>query len=80
MWVVPGSPYKTPADPLAAARANPGTIGYGTTGIGSDDHLAMPALERSTGIKFLRIPFAGLSQVKQNALSRTIPLAVLNVA
>jgi tripartite-type tricarboxylate transporter receptor subunit TctC len=80
MWVVPDSPYKTLADLLAAARANPGTIGYGTTGIGSDDHLAMLALERATGTKFLHIPFAGSSQVKQNVLSRTIPLAVMNVA
>jgi tripartite-type tricarboxylate transporter receptor subunit TctC len=80
MWVLPDSPYKTLADLLAAARANPGTIGYGTTGIGSDDHLAMLALERASGTKFLHIPFAGSSQVKQNVLSRTIPLAVMNVA
>ena len=65
---------------LTAARVNPGTIGYGTTGIGSDDHLAMLALERASGTKFLHIPFAGSSQVKQNVLSRTIPLAVMNIA
>ncbi|MCA3361681.1 MAG: tripartite tricarboxylate transporter substrate binding protein, partial [Roseomonas sp.] len=47
MWVLPDSPYKSLADLLAAARANPGTIGYGTTGIGSDDHLAMLELERA---------------------------------
>ena len=40
----------------------------------------MLALERATGTKFLHIPFAGSSQVKQNVLSRTIPLAVMNVA
>ncbi|MFO0186667.1 MAG: tripartite tricarboxylate transporter substrate binding protein, partial [Alphaproteobacteria bacterium] len=80
MWVLPDSPYKTLADLLAAARANPGTIGYGTTGIGSDDHLAMLALERASGTKFLHIPFAGSSLVKQNVFSRTIPLAVMNVA
>jgi tripartite-type tricarboxylate transporter receptor subunit TctC len=80
MWVLPDSPYRTLADLLAAARANPGTIGYGTTGIGSDDHLAMLALERASGTKFLHIPFAGSSLVKQNVFSRTIPLAVMNVA
>jgi len=66
--------------PPAAARANPGMIGYGTTGIGPDDHLAMLALERASGTKFLHIPFAGSSLVKQNVFSRTIPLAVMNVA
>ncbi|MEN9500235.1 MAG: hypothetical protein RIS83_2055 [Pseudomonadota bacterium] len=80
MWVLPDSPYKTLADLLAAAKAQPGTIGYGTTGIGSDDHLATLALERASGSKFLHIPFGGSAVVKQNLLSRTIPLAVMNMA
>jgi tripartite-type tricarboxylate transporter receptor subunit TctC len=80
MWVLPDSPYKTLADLLTAAKARPGTIGYGTTGIGSDDHLAMLALERASGTKFLHVPFAGSSQAKQNLLSRTLPLAVMNMA
>ena len=80
MWVLPDSPYKSLADLLAAAKAQPGTIGYGTTGIGSDDHLATLALERASGSKFLHIPFGGSAVVKQNLLSRTIPLAVMNMA
>ena len=74
------SPIRDFAGLLAAARERPGTIGYGTTGIGSDDHLAMLAIERATGTRFLHIPFAGSAQVKQNLLSRAIPLAVMNMA
>lgn len=80
IWVLPDSPWRTLADLLAAARAAPETIGYGTTGIGSDDHLAILALERATGTRFLHVPFAGSSQVKQNLLSRAIPVAVMNMA
>lgn len=80
IWVLPDSPWRTLADLLAAARARPETIGYGTTGIGSDDHLAILALERATGTRFLHVPFAGSSQVKQNLLSRAIPLGVMNMA
>ncbi len=80
IWVMPDSPYHDLAGLLVAARAAPGTIGYGTTGIGSDDHLAILALERSTGARFLHIPFAGSAPVKQNLLSRTIPLGVFNMA
>ena len=80
LWVLHGSPIRDFAGLLAAARERPGTIGYGTTGIGSDDHLAMLAIERATGTRFLHIPFAGSAQVKQNLLSRAIPLAVMNMA
>jgi tripartite-type tricarboxylate transporter receptor subunit TctC len=80
LWVLADSPWRTLADLLAAARQRPGTIGYGTTGIGSDDHLAMLALERATNTSFLHVPFAGSAQVKQNLLSRAIPVGVMNVA
>ncbi|MGG5821247.1 tripartite tricarboxylate transporter substrate binding protein [Falsiroseomonas sp. HW251] len=80
LWVMADSPYRTLADLLAAARQRPGTIGYGTTGIGSDDHLAMLALERASNTSFLHVPFAGSAQVKQNLLSRAIPVGVMNMA
>lgn len=80
IWVLNDSPLRDFQGMLAAARARPGTIGYGTSGIGSDDHLAMLAIERATGTQFLHIPFAGSAQVKQNLLSRAIPLAVMNMA
>ncbi|GGJ25147.1 Bug family tripartite tricarboxylate transporter substrate binding protein [Neoroseomonas lacus] len=80
LWVMNDSPYRDFQSLLAAARAQPGTIGYGTTGIGSDDHLAILAIERATNTSFLHIPFAGSAQVKQNLMSRAIPLAVMNMA
>lgn len=55
-------------------------IAYGSTGIGSDDHLAVLALERAADVRFLHVPFAGSAQVKQNLLSRAIPVACMNMA
>jgi len=80
LWVRADSGIGDFAGLIAAARARPGTIGYGTTGVGSDDHLAMMALERASGTSFLHVPFGGSAQVKQNLMSRAIPLAVMNVA
>jgi tripartite-type tricarboxylate transporter receptor subunit TctC len=40
----------------------------------------MLALERKSNTRFLHVPFAGSAQVKQNLLSRAIPVAVMNVA
>jgi tripartite-type tricarboxylate transporter receptor subunit TctC len=79
IWVLNDSPIRDFQGMLAAARARPGAVGYGTTGIGSDDHLAMLAIERATSTQFLHIPFAGSALVKQNLLSRAIPLAVMNM-
>ena len=80
IWVLKDSPIRDFAGLLAAAPERPATIGYGTTGIGSDDHLAILAIERATNTRFLHIPFAGSAQVKQNLLSRAIPIAVMNMA
>jgi tripartite-type tricarboxylate transporter receptor subunit TctC len=79
IWVRPASPYRGVADLVTAAKARPGTISYGTSGIGSDDHLAMLALERLTGAKFLHIPFAGGAPVRMGAVSGQIDLGVANV-
>lgn len=80
IWVRADSQIRDMAGLLAQARAEPDRIGYGTTGVGSDDHLAMLALERASGLRFLHVPFGGSAQVKQNLISRSIPVAVMNVA
>ena len=79
IWVLADSPYRSLAELVEAARKAPGTLGYGTTGIGSDDHLAMLALERLTGTSFLHVPFAGSSQVRTALLSKNLPIAVVNM-
>jgi tripartite-type tricarboxylate transporter receptor subunit TctC len=55
IWVMPDSPWRSLSDLLETARARPDTIGYGTTGIGSDDHLAILALQRATNTRFLHV-------------------------
>jgi tripartite-type tricarboxylate transporter receptor subunit TctC len=80
LWVRADSDIHSFADLIAAARARPETISYGTTGVGSDDHLAVLALERATGTKFLYVPFAGSAQVKQNLISRALQLGSMNMS
>jgi len=79
VWVLPDSPIRSVADLVAEAKKRPGQISYGTSGIGSDDHLAMLALERVAGIKLLHIPFAGGAPVRTATLARQIELAVTNI-
>lgn len=79
-WVNGDSPIRNLEDLVRAARAAPGTISYGTTGVGSDDHLATLAFERITNTRLLHVPFAGSSQVRNAILARTIQLAAMNIA
>jgi tripartite-type tricarboxylate transporter receptor subunit TctC len=63
----------------AYARANPGKVTVGTTGIGSDDHLLMLMFERAAGVKMLHIPFKGSADVRTAIASRQIVVAAMNI-
>ena len=62
--VVPqNSPYKTLADLLAAAKANPGKLNIGTINIGSTQNLAAELFKSSAGIQAQVVPFNGTPAV-----------------
>jgi tripartite-type tricarboxylate transporter receptor subunit TctC len=46
-------------DLIARAKAKPGEISYGTSGIGGSSHLAGAMLENFTGTKMINVPFKG---------------------
>lgn len=73
------SPIRTLADLAAYAKAHPGTVSYGTTGVGSDDHLATLMFERAAGVKMNHIPFKGAAEVQQAIASNQIQVAVMNI-
>src|SRR5438874_13676208 len=53
------SPYKAIGDLVAAAKANPGGLAYGSTGIGGGNHLAAELFGLATGTRFNHIPYKG---------------------
>jgi tripartite-type tricarboxylate transporter receptor subunit TctC len=66
--------YRTVADLIAAAKAEPGKITYGTSGPGSITHLAKLALEKAADIKLKHVPFKGSADAVQAMLSTTTDL------
>src|SRR5258706_12712031 len=54
-----GSPIKTIADLVAAARARPGAVSYGSTGIGGGNHLAGELLALATSTQLTHVPYKG---------------------
>lgn len=62
-WTVAGSsPLRTIQEFVAHAKSNPGTLNFGSNGIGSSPHLAMELLNNSAGINITHVPFRGGAQ------------------
>jgi len=53
------SPWKTFPELIAAAKANPGTMTYGTPGAGTSLHITMEEISRRQGVKLVHVPFKG---------------------
>jgi tripartite-type tricarboxylate transporter receptor subunit TctC len=53
------APYKNIGDLVSAARANPGALAYGSTGIGGGNHLAGELFALAVGAKLTHVPYKG---------------------
>jgi tripartite-type tricarboxylate transporter receptor subunit TctC len=73
------TPIKNLAELAVYAKANPGAVSVGTTGAGSDDHLAMLLFEKIAGVKMNHIPFKGAADVRVALASKQIIVAAVNV-
>ncbi|HQR98546.1 MULTISPECIES: tripartite tricarboxylate transporter substrate binding protein [Comamonadaceae] len=74
--VVPSSsPIKTWADYLAAAKAKPGQLTYGTPGVATTNHLTMEQISRMAGIQLNHIPYKGTGETMQALLGQQIDSA-----
>jgi tripartite-type tricarboxylate transporter receptor subunit TctC len=71
------SPYRTVADVLAAARAQPGVLNVATPGYGSINQLVLESLALNTGTRFVHVPYKGGAPAAQALVAGDIPLAVL---
>lgn len=63
----------------AYARANPGAVTVGTTGTGSDDHLAMLLFAKATGTQLTHVPYKGAGEVRAAATGQQITIGAINV-
>jgi tripartite-type tricarboxylate transporter receptor subunit TctC len=70
------SKYKTLGELLAAAKAEPGKITYGTGGAGTMPHFASEALGIASGVNFLHVPFKGAGEATMAMLSGTIDFQI----
>lgn len=73
------SQFKTLADLIAYAKENPGAVTIATTGVGTDDHLAMRYLSDAAGIEMTNVPFQGAGPARTALLGGHVSAAALNL-
>jgi tripartite-type tricarboxylate transporter receptor subunit TctC len=75
--VVPASsPYKSLTDLLAAARAKPGGISFGTSGPGSMSHLGGELLMRQASVKLVGVPYKGGGQAVNDIVAGHLDMII----
>lgn len=73
------SRFKSLADVVAAAKAAPGKVSYGSPGSGTSIHLAGHLFEKAAGVTLNHIPYKGSNPALLDALAGTVDLLVSSV-
>jgi tripartite-type tricarboxylate transporter receptor subunit TctC len=66
--VNPGVPAATMREFIAYARQHPGTVNYGSAGLGSVNHLALALFEARTGTDIVHVPYRGIADATKDLL------------
>ena len=74
------SPIKSMADLVAAAKAKPGQITYGTPGVGTVNNLHMEKIARMSGVQFTHVPYKGSAETLQAVMAGQIDAAAETTA
>ena len=82
VWLVvnANSPLKSAADIIKNAKDSPGKLNYGTSGVGTELHLAAEAVSRSAGLQMVHVPFRGGGEVIAALLGNQLDFAALSTA
>jgi tripartite-type tricarboxylate transporter receptor subunit TctC len=81
LFVAANSPLRDLRDLIAAAKARPGQISYGSTGIGSDDHLLVIAFEEMAGVPpMTHAPFNGMAPLSTALLGGHLQVGAFNMS
>jgi len=73
-------PYKNFGDVVAAAKAKPDTVTFGSIGNGSLGHLTMILVQQAAGIKLVHVPYKGGGPMTTDAIGGQTDLAIGSVA
>jgi tripartite-type tricarboxylate transporter receptor subunit TctC len=76
----PKLPANNIAELIALAKAKPGGLNYGSTGIGNPLHLTMEMLKNAAGISIQAVPYRGDAPLNAALIAGEIEMAVVPMA
>ena len=71
-------PFKSIAELIAHAKANPGKLNFGSAGVGSAPHLGLALMNTAAGIDMVHVPFAGLGPAANALIAGTVDIGLLS--
>ena len=71
-------PAKTPREFVAALQANPGKYSFGSSGVGTVQHLGFEMMKAQTGSFVVHIPYRGAAQIVPDVISGQVPIGVVS--
>ena len=78
--VVPaGSPFKTVADIVNAAKAKPGEVNFASPGNGTVAHLTGELFQKAAGVKFQHVPYKGSNQALTDLMGGQVQIFMASV-
>jgi tripartite-type tricarboxylate transporter receptor subunit TctC len=78
--VAPEKPWRTLPELIAAAKAKPGELSYGSSGVGGAGHLGGALLDSMAGIETIHVPYRGGGQLITDILSGKVDFSVATAA
>jgi tripartite-type tricarboxylate transporter receptor subunit TctC len=75
----PKLPYRTLKEMIAAARAMPGKLSYGSAGNGSPTNVAMEMFKAIANLDITHVPYKSAAQSHMDVIAGSIPLAMAAV-
>jgi tripartite-type tricarboxylate transporter receptor subunit TctC len=73
-------PVHTAGDLIDLARAKPGQLSFGSSGVGGPPHLYMELLKSMTGTQMTHIPYKGTAQAILDVVAGRVPILMSDVA
>ncbi|MBC8022223.1 MAG: tripartite tricarboxylate transporter substrate binding protein [Burkholderiales bacterium] len=74
------SPIRSAADLVAAAKAKPGQVNFGSGGNGSPQHVAMALFASQAGVTMTHVPYKGATQAAIGVAAGDVPVAMQGLA
>lgn len=78
--VHPSMPAKNLRQFIAYAKAHPGKVNFGSSGVGASPHLSIELFKTLSGINIVHVPFKGAAEALASVMSGHIEASVGNLA